>query len=116
MRFLDCPSTPATPRDTVASRTLGAFHQATLAALDAVTHPIGKYAKMTVETCAYALSGDVVKIQALLGACAEHIEDDLPGKLRWALEHDAEYAQHFFFWPRKCSERHFKVSACISHG
>ena len=47
---------------------------------------------------------------------AEHIEDDLPGKLRWALEHDAEYAQHFFFWPRKCSERHFKVSACISHG
>merc|ERR1719182_701809 len=50
--------------------------EVTLAALDAVTHPIGKYAKMTVETCAYALSGGVVKIQALLGACAEHIEDE----------------------------------------
>jgi len=50
--------------------------EVTLAALDAVTHPIGKYAKMTVETCAYALSGDVVKIQALLGVCAEHIEDE----------------------------------------
>lgn len=49
---------------------------ATLAALDAVTHPIGKYAKITVETCAYVMSGDVLKIQQLLTTCAEHIEDE----------------------------------------
>jgi len=46
-----------------------------LEALEAITHPIGKYARLTVETCAYAGSGDVLKIQRLLHECAEHLEE-----------------------------------------
>lgn len=43
--------------------------------LDAVTHPLGKYAKMTVIGCAYAGTGDVLKVQEMLQVCSEHIED-----------------------------------------
>lgn len=54
----------------------GEAAEATIAALDAVTHPVGKYAKLTVETCAFAGSGDVLKVQALLQVCGEHLEDE----------------------------------------
>jgi len=43
--------------------------------LDAVTHPLGKYAKMTVTGCAYAGTGDVLKVQEMLQHCSEHIEE-----------------------------------------
>ena len=45
-------------------------------ALEAVPGQIGQYAQFTVETCAYAGSGNVMKIQKLLGVCAEHLEDN----------------------------------------
>merc|ERR1719313_2035052 len=48
---------------------------ATLAALDVITHPFGKYAKLTVEGLAYAHSGDVLHVQKMLHICAEHIDD-----------------------------------------
>jgi len=47
-----------------------------IAALEAVTHPIGQYAKVTVETCAYAGTGNVEQMQALLQICSAHIEDE----------------------------------------
>jgi 26S proteasome regulatory subunit N1 len=49
--------------------------EATLAALDAITHPVGKYAKLTVEGMAYTNSGDVLHVQKMLNACTEHLEE-----------------------------------------
>jgi len=49
--------------------------EATLAALDAITHPLGKYAKLTVEGMAFAHSGDVLHIQKMLQCCTEHLEE-----------------------------------------
>uniref|UniRef100_A0A0G4GM15 Uncharacterized protein n=1 Tax=Chromera velia CCMP2878 TaxID=1169474 RepID=A0A0G4GM15_9ALVE len=45
--------------------------QVVLEALDAITHPLGKYAKVTVETFAFAASGDVLKVQQLMHMAAE---------------------------------------------
>ena len=50
--------------------------EGTLAALDAIEHPINKYLKLTVEICAYAGTGNVLCIQKLLTVAAEHLEDD----------------------------------------
>lgn len=49
--------------------------EATLAALDAITHPVGKYAKLTVEGLAFANSGDVLHVQKMLQECTEHLEE-----------------------------------------
>merc|ERR1719199_1116802 len=49
--------------------------EATLAALDAITHPVGKYAKLTVEGLAFANSGDVLHVQKMLHQCTEHLEE-----------------------------------------
>jgi len=49
--------------------------EATLAALDAITHPVGKYAKLTVEGLAFANSGDVLHVQKMLHSCTEHLEE-----------------------------------------
>jgi len=49
--------------------------EATLAALDAITHPVGKYAKLTVQGMAYTNSGDVLHVQKMLNACTEHLEE-----------------------------------------
>lgn len=49
--------------------------EATLAALDAITHPVGKYAKLTVEGMAFANSGDVLHVQKMLHSCTEHLEE-----------------------------------------
>lgn len=49
--------------------------EATLAALDAITHPVGKYAKLTVEGLAFANSGDVLHVQKMFHSCSEHLEE-----------------------------------------
>mmetsp|Transcript_17078 Transcript_17078/g.39858 ORF Transcript_17078/g.39858 Transcript_17078/m.39858 type:complete len:879 (+) Transcript_17078:79-2715(+) len=49
--------------------------EATLAALDAITHPVGKFAKLTVEGLAFANSGDVLHVQKMLHCCTEHLEE-----------------------------------------
>merc|ERR1740138_415379 len=49
--------------------------EATLAALDAITHPLGKYAKLTVQSMAYANSGDVLHVQKMMHCCSEHLEE-----------------------------------------
>merc|ERR1719420_2164528 len=49
--------------------------EATLAALEAITHPVGKYAKLTVEGLAFANSGDVLHVQKMLHQCTEHLEE-----------------------------------------
>lgn len=49
--------------------------ETTLTALDAITHPLGKYAKLTVEGLAFANSGDVLHVQKMLHCCSEHLEE-----------------------------------------
>ncbi|KAL6067324.1 26S proteasome non-ATPase regulatory subunit 2 [Balamuthia mandrillaris] len=44
----------------------------TLETLKTVSGPVGSYTTLTVETCAYAGTGNVLKIQKLLSICGEH--------------------------------------------
>jgi 26S proteasome regulatory subunit N1 len=41
-----------------------------------VDHKIGKYAEITLQSCAYAGSGNVLKIQSMLHICAEHLTEN----------------------------------------
>jgi len=43
---------------------------------DDFTHPLAKYAEMTIIGCAYAGSGDVDKVHEMLQKCSEHITDE----------------------------------------
>eukprot|EP01104_Vermistella_antarctica_P005525 TRINITY_DN1603_c0_g2_i1.p1 TRINITY_DN1603_c0_g2~~TRINITY_DN1603_c0_g2_i1.p1 ORF type:complete len:924 (-),score=320.63 TRINITY_DN1603_c0_g2_i1:72-2843(-) len=47
-----------------------------LEALKVVQGPMGKYAQVTVETCAYTGSGNVLQVQKMLQTCGEHLEKD----------------------------------------
>lgn len=49
---------------------------AMLEAVRTVEHKISKYAAILLETCAYAGSGNVLKIQEMLHQCAEHLTED----------------------------------------
>jgi 26S proteasome regulatory subunit N1 len=44
----------------------------TLEALKAITNPIGQYASLTLETCAYAGTGNVFRVQKMLHVIGEH--------------------------------------------
>jgi len=46
----------------------------TLITLQAIEHPISKQAEILVDMCSYAGTGNVLKIQALLHFCDEHID------------------------------------------
>lgn len=41
-----------------------------------VEHKRGKYAELALETCAYASSGNVIKVQALLKCCTERLTEN----------------------------------------
>jgi len=47
-----------------------------LEAIKTVEHKMGKYAAITLESCAYAGTGNVLKVQELLGVCAEHLTEN----------------------------------------
>ncbi|THH32578.1 hypothetical protein EUX98_g1629 [Antrodiella citrinella] len=47
---------------------------ATLATLQAIEHPIAKQAEILVDMCSFAGTGNVLKVQALLHHCDEHID------------------------------------------
>jgi len=50
--------------------------EAMIEALRTVEHKISKYAVMLLETCAYAGSGNVLKVQEMLHHCAEHLKEN----------------------------------------
>lgn len=50
--------------------------EAMMEALRTIEHKIAKYALLTLETCAYAGTGNVLKVQEMLHHCAEHLMDD----------------------------------------
>lgn len=49
---------------------------AMLEALKTVEHKISKYASIVLETCAYAGSGNVLKVQGMLHHCTEHLTEN----------------------------------------
>ena len=49
---------------------------AMLEALRTVEHKIAKYAAIVLETCTYAGSGNVLKVQEMMHQCAEHLTED----------------------------------------
>lgn len=49
--------------------------EVTIETLKAVPGVMGKYATLTVETCAYVGTGNVLKIQKLLATCGEHLDE-----------------------------------------
>ena len=49
---------------------------AMMEALRTIEHKISKYAVVMLETCAYAGSGNVLKVQEMLHQCAEHLTED----------------------------------------
>ncbi|KAK9760291.1 proteasome regulatory particle base subunit, partial [Basidiobolus ranarum] len=56
--------------------------EATIETLKAIEHPIGKQVEVLVEVCAYAGTGNVLKVQKMLHHCTYHLdkekgEDDL---------------------------------------
>lgn len=50
--------------------------EAMIEALRTIEHKISKYAVLTLETAAYAGSGNVLKVQEMLHHCAEHLQED----------------------------------------
>jgi len=50
--------------------------EAMMEALRTIEHKISKYAVLMLETCAYAGSGNVLKVQEMLHECAEHLTED----------------------------------------
>ncbi|EQC40714.1 26S proteasome regulatory subunit N1 [Saprolegnia diclina VS20] len=50
---------------------------AMLEAAKTISHRISKYLSITLETCAYAGTGNVLKVQSLLRECATHYVDDV---------------------------------------
>jgi len=49
--------------------------EAMLEALRTIEHKVSKLAVVCLETCAYAGSGNVLKVQEMLHQCAEHLEE-----------------------------------------
>eukprot|EP00804_Cyclotella_cryptica_P012852 CCRYP_010607-RA/>CCRYP_010607-RA protein AED:0.00 eAED:0.00 QI:1280/1/1/1/1/0.66/3/67/625 len=50
--------------------------EAMLEAIRTIEHKISKLAAIVLETCAYAGSGNVLKVQEMLHQCAEHLEEN----------------------------------------
>jgi len=48
--------------------------EASLLGLSVIEHPISRFMEILMKGCAYACSGNVLKIQELLHICAEHVE------------------------------------------
>jgi len=49
--------------------------EAVLEGVRTIKHTRGKYAEVTLESCAYAGTGNVLKVQQLLRLCTEHLTD-----------------------------------------
>jgi len=50
--------------------------EAMIEAIRTIEHKISKYAALLLETCAYAGSGNVLKVQEMMHQCTEHLTED----------------------------------------
>lgn len=53
-------------------------YDATIETLKAIPHPLSKQIQILVEMCAFAGSGNVLRVQGMLHYCDEHL--NMPGK------------------------------------
>uniref|UniRef100_A0A7S2R9L3 26S proteasome non-ATPase regulatory subunit 2 homolog n=2 Tax=Rhizochromulina marina TaxID=1034831 RepID=A0A7S2R9L3_9STRA len=49
--------------------------EAILEAVKTISHNMGQYAALTLESCAFAGTGNVLKVQRFLHVCAEHLQE-----------------------------------------
>ena len=63
---------------------------ATLETLKAIPHSIAKTARIIVEACAFAGTGNVLKVQAMLHYCDEHIDASSKDKEKENKEKDKD--------------------------
>lgn len=49
---------------------------ATIETLKAIDHPVSKQAQILVEACSFAGTGNVLRVQAMLHHCDEHVEKE----------------------------------------
>ncbi|KAF4563925.1 proteasome regulatory particle base subunit [Pleurotus pulmonarius] len=73
---------------------------ATIETLKAIEHPVSKTAQILVEACAFAATGNVLKVQAMLHHCDEHLntgkekeKDDKDDKEKTEENKDGEKAE-----------------------
>ncbi len=69
----------------------GNVHDLGLQVAKTVNERISKYAQVTLESCAYAGTGNVLKVQQLLAQAGEHIElkEDESWKVRRVMSYHA---------------------------
>jgi len=65
------------------------MHDVALQVAKTVNERISKYAQVTLESCAYAGTGNVLKVQQLLAQAGEHIE--LKEDESWKVRHMVSY-------------------------
>lgn len=41
-----------------------------------IDHRMGRYTQVVLDTCAYAGTGNVLKVQEMLHVCAEHLDEN----------------------------------------
>ncbi len=72
------------------------MHDVALQVAKTVNERISKYAQVTLESCAYAGTGNVLKVQQLLAQAGEHIElkEDESWKVRHRVSYYAGSVQH----------------------
>ena len=58
---------------------------ATIETLKAIEHPISKSTQILVDVCSYAGTGNVLKIQALLHHCNDHLDNEKENDLHQAI-------------------------------
>jgi len=58
---------------------------ATIETLKAIEHPISKSAQILVDVCAYAGTGNVLKIQTLLHHCNDHLDPEKENDLHQSI-------------------------------
>ena len=79
-----------------------------------VNERISKYAQVTLESCAYAGTGNVLKVQQLLALAGEHIE--LKEEESWKVRHSFSFVRfHRKQLRQRCRAQSF-VTLCMLYG
>lgn len=81
--------------------------EASLVGVSVIDHPIKRFMEILMKGCAYACSGNVLKIQELLHICAEHEEKEKPKEGEEQKEEQKE---------EKKNTNHFQSAAVLSIG
>ena len=48
-----------------------------------IEHRMGRYTQVVLDTCAYAGTGNVLKVQEMLHVCAEHLDEKAEHQVCW---------------------------------